>query len=325
MTVKVGFIGVGGVAQPHLKNIDAMAGATVEAVCDLDEARMNSAAETFKAKPFKDWKKMLGSADLDALYICLFPSAHGNMEVEIARMGIPFFIEKPIHLSLATAKKVTEAVKARNTITAVGYHWRAAKRAQKARSFLEGKTASLVQGWWFGGMPGVWWWRRKKESGGQHVEQTTHIYDLARYLAGDVEKVYAAATRGAMKDIESYDVEDASTAVLEFKSGAVGTIVSGCITSGTGKPMVGLRVDGRGWTVDLTAGGRLSIAKAGKPVEFEDASQPFEIEGKAFVQAVKTDDPSRVYCDYEDGMKSLAVTLAVDKAIQTGKTQKVQA
>ena len=324
MGLRIGFIGVGGIAQRHLQSINGMRGAEVAAVCDIDCERAATVGEKFNAAVFTDWKKMLSTAAPDAVYICVIPSAHKTMELELAKAGIPFWGEKPVHLSLATAKRVAAEVDRKNLVTAAGYHWRAMGQVKKARSFLSGKKVSLVQGWWYGGMPGVWWWRRKKESGGQHIEQTTHIYDLARYLAGDVDKVYAAAGHGAMTDVEDYDVEDVSTAVLEFKSGAVGTITSGCISAGTGKSQVGIRMDGKGWTLEFLGFGALRIAKKGKPVEFvPKASAPFEAEDKAFAKAVKSGDVSAVYCDYNDAVKSLAVTLAVDNAIKTGRLQKV--
>jgi predicted dehydrogenase len=45
-----------------------------------------------------------------------------------------------------------------------------------------------IPGYWVGGMPGVWWWRRRDTSGGQAVEQTIHLFDLARYLFGEAVK-----------------------------------------------------------------------------------------------------------------------------------------
>jgi predicted dehydrogenase len=47
-----------------------------------------------------------------------------------------------------------------------------------------------------------------KLSGGQLVEQSTHIVDMARYLAGEVHTVFAAGTTGAMTEIENYDIHD---------------------------------------------------------------------------------------------------------------------
>ena len=79
-------------------------------------------------------------------------------------------------------------------------------------------------GYWMGGFPGVLWWRRMEQSGGQMVEQTTHIFDLARYLCGEVQEVYAVYANRGQKQIPEYNIYDVGTATLRFASGVVGTI-----------------------------------------------------------------------------------------------------
>jgi len=56
-------------------------------------------------------------------------------------------------------------------------------------------------------------------SGGQTVEQSTHIFDLARFFFGEVEKIFAAERKGLMREVENYNVEDASAVILLFESG----------------------------------------------------------------------------------------------------------
>ena len=91
-------------------------------------------------------------------------------------------------------------------------------------------------GYWMGGMPGVPWWRVRAESGGQHVEQTTHIFDLCRYLVGsDVVAVHGFAGQGSMTDVPNYDVDDMSVVNLKFASGAVANITSACMLEGWGR------------------------------------------------------------------------------------------
>ena len=81
-------------------------------------------------------------------------------------------------------------------------------------------------------MPQVPWWRRKEMSGGQAVEQTIHVTDMARYLFGDVISVYAAGRTGLMTDVPDYNIEDSSAATLVFENGLAATIFSACFLSG---------------------------------------------------------------------------------------------
>ena len=90
-------------------------------------------------------------------------------------------------------------------------------------------------GYWMGGIPPVNWWTRKEKSGGQIMAQTTHIFDLARYFFGEVEKVFAVDKKGLMEDVKNYNIEDASSVTLVFNSGLIGTIYSAGFLSCGGK------------------------------------------------------------------------------------------
>lgn len=318
MALRIGFIGAGGIARAHLKNVSAMEDVTIAAVSDVDRERAAQVAEQHGASQYTDWARMLEAEALDALYICLPPDAHGNLELDVARRAIPFYIEKPIHLSLATALAVQEAVKEENLVTSVGYQLRYCGAVQKACKFLADRRLSLVHGWYVGGLPGVHWWRRKAMSGGQAVEQATHIFDLALLLAGPVETVRALGTTGAMSDIEGYDVEDASVSLLEFQSGAVGYVATGCVLKDGGSPCVGLRLDGRDCTVEVSGNTVTITGPDRQPAEenFQNKeADPMSQADATFVEAVRSQNPDRILSDYASGVQTLAVTLAVNESM----------
>ena len=63
-----------------------------------------------------------------------------------------------------------------------------------------------------------------KVSGGIFLDMTVHDFDMARFIGGEVEEVYANATVMVDKAIgEAGDVDTALVA-LKFKSGAIGVI-----------------------------------------------------------------------------------------------------
>jgi len=138
---------------------------------------------------------------------------------------------------------VNEAIQRSGVIAAVGYNWRWLDITKKAKDILATTPIAMAQGYWWGGMPGVSWWRQKHQSGGQVVEQTTHIFDLARYLLGEVTQVYALGYQGLLADVDNYSVEDASTVVLRFASGAIANISSTDLLASGGK--VGIDLFGR--------------------------------------------------------------------------------
>jgi len=323
MALRLGFIGVGGVAQGHLNNIAERRDADVAAVCDIDKARVAQAVEKFGATGYRDYREMLKNEKLDGVYVCLIPSAHGRIEPDLVAAKMPFFVEKPIHIDLAQAKKIARAVAKAKLLTCVGYHWRYQEPTRLAKTFVNDRPLSVVRGRWMGGMPGVWWWRRKQQSGGQLVEQTTHIVDLARFFAGDVDRVWAVGATGLMKDFPKYNVEDSSTVAMRFKSGAVGTIVSACCAGTAGYGRTGLDLLGRDFAVELTGGEVTTFEKGQRTAVSKPSkwSHPFGYEDEAFVKALQG-DRSLIRSDYADGVRTLAVTLAANESMRTGKPVK---
>jgi myo-inositol 2-dehydrogenase/D-chiro-inositol 1-dehydrogenase len=187
---------------------------------------------------------------------------------------------------------------------------------------VEKNPPGLIMGYWIGGMPGVPWWRRKEQSGGQAVEQTIHTFDMARYLFGEVKTVHATWSKGLMKAVPKYNVEDASCVNLQFKSGLCGTIFSGCFLKGYGK--VGLDI----WTPEVLYeyGGRskVVIRKAGAEPETLNVGNDFGAEiVKTFINAVRKGDGSKLKSTYADAAKSLAVVLAANESMATGQAVKV--
>jgi hypothetical protein len=64
---------------------------------------------------------MLETQQLDAVYVCIPPFAHGEPELDLIRRGIPFFVEKPVSLGLDVAEEIAAAVSKAKLITGVGY------------------------------------------------------------------------------------------------------------------------------------------------------------------------------------------------------------
>ena len=146
-----------------------------------------------------------------------------------AERGIHVFVEKPMTVCMEQAHTIADAIDKAGIVSAVGFQDRYLDIIDNLRTLLEGKKVGLFTGAWVGGMPTVPWWRVKAESGGQIVEQTIHLYDLARLLFGEVDTVYAAAGIGIMVDIENYDVDDYSRYSSPSRMGLLATSSPGII------------------------------------------------------------------------------------------------
>jgi len=314
--VKLGFIGTGGMAGAHMNNLkDNFEDVEFCAMCDISEDRAKQRAEEFGGNAYTDYRVMYDKEELDAVYICTPPFAHGEQERIACEKGIAMFIEKPIHSELEPAIIINEYVEQSGVVTSVGYHWRYGGNAQNAKAMLEGQPQILgALGYWMGGMPGTPWWRVRAESGGQHVEQTTHIFDLARFLVGsDGKTVHGVAASGSMAHIENYDIDDISMVNIEFKNGAVANIVSACAMEGFGR--VHLEVFTRGLVV--TVGGANEVNRGGETESL--SNEGGQDRDRVFIDAVKSGDTSNILSPYSDALETLRIMLAASTSFRTGK------
>ncbi len=319
MPVKVGFIGAGGIASAHISTLQAVDDVQIVAICDKSRERAESAAARVVAKAYADHHDMFDAESLDAVYVCLPPYAHTDQELIAASKGIHLFVEKPVAVSLDKAREVRDAIQRAGIVSAVGYHWRYQSNTERARQVLKDREIGMVLGYWMGGFPGVAWWRRIEQSGGQMVEQTTHIFDLARYLCGDITEVYAAYANRASQDVPGFDIGDVGTATLKFANGVVGTISNSCLLS---VPyLVGLHIVAKDLVVEIH--GDLKVVEPGHTEIFTGGVNAMLEENRAFIEAVRTGDTCAIQSSYDDAVKTLAVTLACNESALTGRPVKV--
>jgi predicted dehydrogenase len=228
-------VGAGAVAARHARTLLAMDGVEVAGVADPALERARELADEIRTAAYPNHMELLDAGRLDALYICVPPFAHGPPELAAIDAGLPFFVEKPVAIDEQTATSIATRLAGRPLVTCTGYHWRWLDIFDRAAELLADRPARLVQCSWLDKVPPPSWWLRRDGSGGQTIEQTTHVLDVARGLAGEVTEVHAfasraAATTGAAEAaLAASDVPDVSVATLRFVSGAVGTVASTCL------------------------------------------------------------------------------------------------
>lgn len=315
MSLRIAFAGTGGIANHHMRTLQQVPDAEMVGFFDVDRDRAARAADTYGGVVCDSVAALRDRAGAEALYVCLPPFAHGPVEREAIALGLHLFVEKPVALSMATAAAIRDAIADRGLVSAVGYHWRCMDTTRRAKEMLGDAPVGFALGGWMGGMPGVAWWRVMAESGGQLVEQTTHIVDLARHLLGEVRQVHAMARTGLMTGIDAYDVHDATVANLSFASGAIASLTSACLLAAGGH--VGLDLFQKHQVLRLSHR-QLVVDRADGSQTFLLGNDPTRAEDEAFVRAIVHGDLAGIACDYADAVRTLEVTLAATRSAQEG-------
>lgn len=315
MTIRIGFIGAGGIAGRHIGNLLGFEDARIVAVSDPNRDRAEESAARTGGMAYGRHEAMLDGEELDAVYICTPPFAHGAPEFACLERGLPFFVEKPLAVDLETAEEIARRVERSGIVTAVGYHWRYLDTTEEVRERLVAKPARLVTGYWLDSTPPPAWWIRGAQSGGQMVEQTTHIFDLARLLVGEVEEVHAVTGRTPRADHPDCDIGEASTAMLRFADGAVGSISSTCLLRWPHR--IGLHLFCDGLAIEMTEFELMVDVGQGRPVRRAEGD-PFLREDRDFIDAVQG-KPNRIRAPYAEAMRTHRLTTAATRSAREGR------
>ncbi|WP_018899444.1 glycosyltransferase [Rhizobium sp. 2MFCol3.1] len=317
---RIGFIGVGGIANRHLDILANFEDVEIVGFADPDLSRADRAASRFGARSYDNHVAMLDNERLDAVYICIPPFAHGNAEFDLIERAIPFFVEKPVTKDLALAEQIATKVKACGLITAVGYHWRYLDTVEEARELLRENPAQLLSGYWLDSTPPPRWWWKEDQSGGQMIEQATHLLDLARFLVGEVTDVYGRAGHKDRSDYPGLDVPTVTTASLTFETGVLANVSSTCLLGWSHR--IGLHIFAENLAIELTDRDIMVDVGRGRPVRGADGD-PVWREDRDFVDAVKGLQ-NNIRCPYDDAIVTHRLATAVMSSVSSGQPIKLE-
>ncbi|MEH7306514.1 Gfo/Idh/MocA family protein [Neobacillus drentensis] len=318
--IRVGFIGVGGIAGTHLENVNKNEHASIVAVCDIDPNRARQVGEQYGVHSYISVDDMLHHESLDALFVCVPPFAHGDMEEKAAKRRIHLMVEKPLGLDLSNVRNKEKAIVDSGIICATGYCLRYLDTVAKAKEFLRGKQIAMIRAHYVTKFVQTPWYRKMALSGGQLVEQSTHTVDLIRYLAGDFRTVYTNTALQVMSDIPDIDIPDVTSVNFTMESGTIGNLSS---TFTQADHHTGIEIMGRDFRVVLD-GTSLHLFENGNKVSFESKIDFYKEQDHAFIEAIRLNKKELILSPYSDAVKTLAVTLAANHSANTGQPKQLE-
>ncbi len=271
--LRVGIIGVGLIGKAHGATLAQTEGARLVATADVVPGRAE----------YLDWREMLEREHLHAVLVCTPPLHHREPAVASVERGVAVYLEKPIAAELEEAGDIATRAEQSGVVCAIGYQYRALElpTGLRPRALLGRGLSDAVDRPWFGD---------PAQGGSQILERASHLIDLQRALAGEVERVAGVEQSGVV------------SLALAFASGVLGTIIVGCVPGGPG------------WSLDV-------VCDDGTvPIELDPEPPPFRTSLQRFLRAVRLGDPASVFCPLEEGVATLEVALACERAVQSGET-----
>ena len=317
--LKITFIGVGGITRSYRQSLKQLE-RPIAAVCDINTERVAAIAAEENATAYTSHGEMLQKEKPDVVFICIPPGAHTTQVADAAASGAAVFVAKPVAQDLETAQHARDAIATANVINQVGYMARYSDIAAKAKELVGNRKLTMGIGRFLTRMGSNHpWWGKFEVSRGQMVEQTTHVFDLIRYFLGDVANVHAYGIKGVSDDIT--DFEECTVCNMQFESGGVGNITSTCVArahDNFATELVGDDIYLK-LTHDLGLRGQIS----GEAIDYTGTEAGYFRQVEQFIKAVEANDQGLVISPYADAVKSLAVTLAANRSMETGQVERV--
>ncbi|MBT9582286.1 inositol 2-dehydrogenase [bacterium] len=224
--IRLGLVGTGRIGQLHVETLKRSQLAQLVAVTDLDpEAAQRCAQRHGVPKVAEDLHDLLHNHDIQAVLICSSTNTHANFCLASAAAGKHIFCEKPIDADLKRIDAVIHAVERSGVKMMVGFNRRFDANHQRIKLAIEqGKIGTPHLLHIISRDPAPPPLGYIEVSGGLFFDMTIHDFDMARFLLGEVEEVYAtAAVRVDPRIGQAGDV-DTALITLKFSEGCLGSI-----------------------------------------------------------------------------------------------------
>jgi predicted dehydrogenase len=171
---------------------------------------------------------VLADPEVEAVVITTPHSVHAGQIVAAARAGKHVFVDKPFTLTLADARRATDACDKAGVVLAVGHQRRRQPASRALKRLLDdGELGRVCQiegnfsaDYGFASTITSDMWRadRAETPGGALTNLGIHHVDTYQYLLGPIARVTALSRRLVL----GIDVDDVTAILFEFASGSLG-------------------------------------------------------------------------------------------------------
>jgi UDP-N-acetyl-2-amino-2-deoxyglucuronate dehydrogenase len=227
VALRFGLVGCGNITDTHARAVRE-AGHEVAVFFGRDRTKAETMAARHGGRAVSTYEDLL-DAPIDVVMIGSPSGVHAEQGIAAARRGRHVLVEKPIDVSSARGRSLVEAADRAGVRLGVLFQDRRKPALVRLAAFLHDGglgRALLVSARVKWHRPPEYYsascWRGTlaQDGGAALVNQGIHTVDLLLWLLGPVARVQALATR----QVHAIEGEDTALALIEFASGAVGTL-----------------------------------------------------------------------------------------------------
>ncbi|MCL2813648.1 MAG: Gfo/Idh/MocA family oxidoreductase [Oscillospiraceae bacterium] len=222
--IRLGIIGAGGVAQSkHIPAINRLRTiwepVEIAAFSTRNKIQGDKISRLCGYNYYADYKDMLAGEELDGVIVSSGDEVHFEHTLACFEKNIHVICEKPLSRSLDEARRMVSEAEEKNLVFMTVSNKRYSPPYYRAKGLMDCKDGSIFKN------PAMFC--GKFNLGYDYVDilegGTVHLFDLARYLMGDVLSLTACAVRRYDFNRTGYAFDN-GVCMLEFKSGAIGAL-----------------------------------------------------------------------------------------------------
>ena len=321
--VRVAAVGVGGWGRVLAEAAGRGTGLSVVACTSRSADSRSAFAKTYGCRALPSFEAALADPEVEGVLITTPHSFHAEQVMAAAGAGKHVFVDKPFTLTLAEARRATDACRRARVVLAVGHQRRrqAASRAIKRLlddgtlgriAQIEGNFSASIG---FTLKPGMWRTVRAETPGGPMTNLGIHHVDTYRYFLGPIARVLAIVRRVALTGVE---IDDATSILFEFASGSLGYLGTSWVHANRTAVVTMHGTEAQAWSEE--DGTRLFLARRGQPERTAvplAAVDPVVEELAEFARCVR--DGTNPEVGGEEAASNIAVLEAIVESAQTGR------
>ena len=321
-----GLIGASTIAAQHMIGAIRANGGEVTAVMSASANRAATfAAEHAIARAASSLDDLLGSNDIDAVYISTTNELHRDQALSAASAGKHVLCEKPLALTLDDARAMVTRCRERGVVMGTNHHLRNAATHRAMREAIKaGRIGRPLFARVFHAVylpPNLQGWRIEKPEagGGVILDITVHDADTLRFVLDDEPVAVTAMTSQSGMGREG--LEDGVMGVVRFASGLTAQFHDAFTTR---YATTGFEVHGEEGSL-IGTDCMSQMPKGDIVLRTKDGETPLSIDHEnLYARSVRLFQEAAAgrgspAATGEDGIKSLSVALATREAARTGR------
>lgn len=331
-TIGWAILGASTIAREHMVGAIA-ADPRAETVAVLSRSMDRAAAlaqEGPSAAAYDDLDRVLADPRVDVVYVSTTNDQHKGQVLAAAAAGKHVLCEKPLALTLEDAVEMRDACRRAGVVMGTNHHLRNAATHRAMQELVDsGAIGTPLAARVFHAVslpPSLQTWRVHDPAagGGVALDITVHDCDVLRFLLR--REVREVTAMGTSQGLASHGLEDGIMGVMRMDDGLLASFHDGYTVAhgGTGLELHGTEGSLIGRDVMSQQPGGEVFIRRGSTLSPVTVGEPESLYGRSvrlFDDAVLGEGAPAVSA--EDGLRSLAVGLAVQESMRTGAAVKV--